>query len=80
MKICIVGGGSAGWMSASTLSLKDIDSEITLISSKDISPVCVGESTLEKIHNWKEMLPFDEVDFIKETNLFPSSISTPDSL
>ena len=37
MKICIVGGGSAGWMSASTLSLKDIDSEITLISSKDIS-------------------------------------------
>ena len=68
MKICIVGGGSAGWMSASTLSLKDIDSEITLISSKDISPVCVGESTLEKIHNWKVMLPFDEVDFIKETN------------
>ena len=68
MKICIVGGGSAGWMSASTLSLKDIDSEITLISSKDISPVCVGESTLEKIHNWKVMLPFDEVDLIKETN------------
>jgi len=43
-KICIVGGGTAGWMAAAYLSKKGFD--ITLIESKNIPIIGVGESTL----------------------------------
>ena len=72
MKICIVGGGSAGWMSATTLLTKcntpSLDCEVTLISSKDIPTVCVGESTLERIRDWKVMFPIEDDEFLRETN------------
>jgi tryptophan halogenase len=41
-KIIIVGGGSAGWMSAATLIKRFPDSDITLLESPTISTVGVG--------------------------------------
>ena len=44
-KIIIVGGGSAGWMTASTLIREFPDRDITLIESPNIQITGVGEST-----------------------------------
>ncbi len=46
--ICIVGGGTAGWMAASLLSniLQGSNTKITLIESADIVTIGVGEATV----------------------------------
>lgn len=44
--ILIVGGGSAGWMTASYLSVKNPDLNITLVESKTVPIIGVGESTV----------------------------------
>lgn len=44
MKIVIVGGGTAGWISALILK-NETDHDITLIDSSSIGPLGVGEST-----------------------------------
>lgn len=49
--ICIVGGGTAGWMAASLLSsaLQGSGIKVTLVESPDIDTVGVGESTVPSI-------------------------------
>ncbi len=68
MKICIVGGGSAGWMSASTFSRLLPKDEVTLIESPDIGTSSVGESTLEGIREWLDLIGAKEDTFIKEVS------------
>ena len=65
--ILIVGGGSAGWMTAATLLKAFPDKKISLIESPNIATVGVGESTIEGIRNWVNYIGIDEKDFIKET-------------
>ena len=48
-KIIIVGGGTAGWMTATTLIKFFPDKNISLIESPTIPTVGVGESTLGAI-------------------------------
>lgn len=67
-KIVIVGGGSAGWMSAATLIRFFPNKDITLIESPDISIIGVGESTLGYIRVWMNSLGIDENDFMKYTD------------
>ena len=67
MKILIVGGGSAGWMTAATLESQLPQHKISLIESKNISTVGVGESTLGQITDWMRILKIDVKDFIKHT-------------
>ena len=50
-KIIIVGGGSAGWMSAATLIKAFPNRDITLIESTNTPTVGVGESTIGKLNN-----------------------------
>jgi len=67
-KIMIVGGGSAGWMTAATLIKCFPDKSITLIESPNISTVGVGESTLGQIRGWTALLGIDDKDFITHTD------------
>jgi flavin-dependent dehydrogenase len=67
-KIVIVGGGSAGWMSAATMIRAFPKKEIVVIESPDFPVVGVGESTLGGIRVWTNWLGIDEKDFMKHTD------------
>lgn len=67
-KIVIIGGGSAGWMSAATLINYFPNRDITLIESPNVPIMGVGESTLGYIKFWMNSLGIDEKDFFKYTD------------
>tara|TARA_B100000085_G_scaffold282135_1_gene310090 strand:+ start:249 stop:1742 length:1494 start_codon:yes stop_codon:yes gene_type:complete len=62
--IIIVGGGSAGWMSAATLIRAFPNKNITVIESPDVSTIGVGESTLGHINGWLNYLNIEDKDFM----------------
>ena len=67
-KICIVGGGSAGWIAAALMSehFKGRLAEIELVESDDIGIVGVGESTIPPFLQMLARLGVNEQDFLKE--------------
>lgn len=64
--IVVVGGGSAGWMTAATLIKNFPNKKISVIESADVPTVGVGESTLGQINEWLYTLDINEDDFMKE--------------
>lgn len=66
-KIFIVGGGSAGWMTAATLIKAFPEKDITVIESPDIKTIGVGESTLGQINEWLDFLDIKDEDFMSFT-------------
>lgn len=68
--IVIVGGGSAGWMTAAALSslLDPKTTRLTLIESEQIGTVGVGEATIPDMINFNHMLGIREADFMKATD------------
>jgi hypothetical protein len=67
-KIIVVGGGSAGWMSAATLVSQFPNKEIILIESPNVPTVGVGESTLGQINDWLNLLNIKDEDFMPFTD------------
>ncbi|MBF7072316.1 tryptophan 7-halogenase [Glaciecola sp. MH2013] len=69
MHLCIVGGGSAGWMTAAGLAKKFENTAltITLVESEEIGTVGVGEATLPHIRFFNQTLGIDERDFMRKT-------------
>ena len=65
MKIVIVGGGTAGWMTASTLIKAFPSYDISVIEPKDSKIIGVGESTLGHIRRWTRFIEINEKDFLK---------------
>ena len=66
-KICIVGGGSSGWMTAAGLSKHFPNIDITLIES-DTPPVGVGESTLGHFNDFLNFLDLKDKDWMAYCN------------
>jgi tryptophan halogenase len=66
--VVIVGGGTAGWMTAAALSqLLGPKISLRLIESDEISTVGVGESTIPMIRLFNKVLGIDEDEFMLAT-------------
>ncbi|WP_324699657.1 tryptophan halogenase family protein [Novosphingobium aerophilum] len=67
--ILIVGGGTAGWMTANLLAtrLRRLPIEITLVESPDIRTVGVGEATVPAIRDYFKAIGVTEFEVMRAT-------------
>lgn len=68
-RIVILGGGTAGWMTAAAVShiLAPRNVEITLVESEEIGTVGVGEATLPHIRFFNQRIGLDEPELMRAT-------------
>ena len=64
MRVIIVGGGTAGWVSLAYLAATT-DVELTIIHSEEVDPLGVGESTTPTIKHVAEVCGIDEEEWMK---------------
>lgn len=63
--IVIVGGGTAGWMTASYLKAAFADRiDVTLVESAQVSRIGVGEATFSTVRHFFDYLGLDEADWL----------------
>lgn len=68
--ICIVGGGTAGWMAATllTTALRGSGIQITVVESADIATIGVGESTVPSMMDFLQACQINLKEFIQATS------------
>jgi tryptophan halogenase len=68
-KVVILGGGTAGWMTAAALVKVNSPPQfsLTLIESDEIGTIGVGEATIPTIHWFNRVADVNEVDLLRET-------------
>ena len=67
-RIVVLGGGTAGWMTAAALATGLKGTTVELVESEDIGTVGVGEATFPSIRNYHQILGISETDFLRATN------------
>ncbi|MFC3120258.1 tryptophan halogenase family protein [Agaribacter flavus] len=69
-RIVVLGGGTAGWVSAAVFSkdLKHSDYNVTIVESSDILPVGVGEASIPPIYSLIEYLGLNDSDLITKVD------------
>jgi tryptophan halogenase len=67
-KVVIVGGGTAGWMTASLIA-KVLGKQVSigLVESEEVGTIGVGEATIPPIRTFNAVLGINECEFIRET-------------
>lgn len=68
-EVVIVGGGTAGWMTAASLAnaFEKIPINITLVESSEIGTVGVGEATIPTIRRFYQSLGLQDYDVMRVT-------------
>jgi tryptophan halogenase len=66
-KIVVVGGGTAGWLTALVAKYSLPDCEVTVIESDKIGILGAGEGTTPGILGLLSMLEINSIDFLKKT-------------
>ncbi|MEO7497334.1 MAG: tryptophan halogenase family protein [Massilia sp.] len=67
-RIVVVGGGTAGWMTATMLAATMPGSKVELVESEEIGIVGVGEATFPTIREFHKLVGIDEAEFLRATN------------
>ena len=73
-RITIVGGGTAGWLTALILNThlnrntRNKACKITVIESPKVPTIGVGESTIQKIKSTLQVIGINETEFLYRTN------------
>src|SRR5436190_17639637 len=66
--IVVVGGGSAGWMSAAALNAAMPEAcRIILVESDEIGIVGVGEATIPSIRDFNRFIGINEDEFLRKS-------------
>lgn len=65
-KVAIVGGGTAGWITAGLLAARRPDLAITLVEAPDIATIGVGEGTWPTMRETLRTIGIPETEFLRE--------------
>ena len=68
-KVVVVGGGTAGWMAAASLSkLIGPNIRVCVVESDEIGTVGVGEATIPTMMTLHQLLKIDQPEFIVDSS------------
>ena len=66
--VVILGGGTAGWMTAAALAMHLGDGcRLHLVESDDIATIGVGEATIPTIRSFNQLVAINEDEFLRRT-------------